>query len=200
MSIFDSVAPIYGLFFNFQIKYFNKIQARASKEINLDEYASILDIGCGTGALCKTLDDKGLKVTGVDPSEGMLKQAKKKLAATDVDLFKMIPRDRLPFDDNSFDVAITSYVAHGLKPDERIKLYKEMRRVSKDIVIIHDYNSERALLTTIIEWLERGDYFNFIKIAKEEMTDVFGKMVEINVDTRASWYICYCGEKSKKDK
>ena len=200
MSIFDSVAPIYGLFFNFQIKYFNKIQARASKEINLDEYASILDIGCGTGALCKTLDDKGLKVTGVDPSEGMLKQAKKKLAATDVDLFKMIPRDRLPFDDNSFDVAITSYVAHGLKPDERIKLYKEMRRVSKDIVIIHDYNSERALLTTIIEWLERGDYFNFIKIAKEQMTDVFGKTVEINVDTRASWYICYCGEKSKKDK
>ena len=195
MSIFDSVAPIYGLFFNFQVKYFNKIQARASKEINLDKYASILDIGCGTGALCKTLDDKGLKVTGVDPSEGMLEQAKKKLAGTDIDLFKMIPRGRLPFDDNSFDVAITSYVAHGLQPDERIKLYKEMRRVSRDIVIIHDYNSERALLTTIIEWLERGDYFNFIKIAKEEMTDVFGKMVEINVDTRASWYICYCGDR-----
>ena len=197
MSLFDSIAPIYALFFNFQVNYFNKIQARAKSEIELKQYDSILDIGCGTGALCKTLYDKGLKVTGVDPSKAMIDQAHKKLKDTNVDLSKILAGARLPFKDDSFDIAITSYVAHGLEADERIELYKEMRRVSKDIVIIHDYNKERALLTTIIEWLERGDYFNFIKIAKDEMKEVFGKIVEINVDTRASWYICYCSKEGR---
>lgn len=194
MSIFDSIAPIYALFFNFQVKYFKKIQNRAKHEIDLGEYKSLLDIGCGTGALCKILYDQGLKVTGVDPSKPMLNQARKKLKDSDVELIHIDPNKSLPFPDKSFDIVMTSYVAHGLERKERLELYSEMRRIAKKIVIIHDYNSERAPLTTIIEWLERGDYFNFIKVAKEEMEGVFEEVKEINVDTRASWYICYCKE------
>jgi ubiquinone/menaquinone biosynthesis C-methylase UbiE len=102
----------------------------------------------------------------------------------------VIPDKRLPFDDKSYDVVITSYVAHGLKPEERIKLYKEMRRLAKKFVIIYDYNENRAPLTTILEWLENGGYFNFIKIAQKEMKQVFENIKKINVDTRAAWYIC----------
>lgn len=199
MSIFDRIAPIYGLFFNFQVKYFNKIRSRAYHEIDIREYDSVLDIGCGTGALCKTLSDDGLIVTGVDPSPGMLDQARKKLKDSRVDLIRIDPDKRLPFEDKSFDLVITSYVAHGLQREERLELYREMRRIARKTAIIHDYNEKRAPLTTVIEWLERGDYFNFIKIAKEEMETVFEEVKEINVDKRASWYICYCKNKGKED-
>ncbi len=192
MSVFDLIAPIYGSFFNFQVDYFNRIQDKVKDHIDLNEYDSVLDIGCGTGALCKVLDDKGLKVTGVDTSLGMLKQAKKKIGHLPVEILQINPGQRLPFEDKSFDVVITSYVAHGLMKEERIKLYNEMKRLAREIVIIHDYNDTRAFLTTIIEWLERGDYFNFIKTGKLEMEQIFKNVKQIDVDTRASWYICWC--------
>lgn len=194
MSLFDIIAPIYALFYNFQVKYFQRIQEKASEELDISKYNNILDIGCGTGALPRTLYDKGLKVTGLDISSGMLRQAEKKLKALPIELLKINPGEKLPFGDKSFDVVITSYVAHGLDSEERIELYEEMKRIGRKIVIIHDYNKKRALLTTVVEWLERGDYFNFIKVAKDEMLEVFDKIKEINVDTRASWYICYCSD------
>lgn len=194
MSLFNVIAPIYGLFFNFQLGYFKKIQDKSKHELDISKYDSVLDIGCGTGALPKTLYHMGLKVTGVDPSSGMIRQARKKLKDLPIELLEIDPGEKLPFEDKSFDLVITSYVAHGLNSKERIELYEEMKRIAGEIVIIHDYNDKRGALTTFIEWLERGDYFNFIKVAKEEMREVFGKVKEINVDTRASWYICYCNE------
>lgn len=194
MSIFNKIAPIYGMFFDFQLKYFTKIQEKVSSEIDFSKYESILDIGCGTGALCKTFYDKGFEVVGVDPSKGMLAQGNKKLKNLPIKLIHIVPGEPLPFKDKSFDIVITSYVAHGLKKDERLQLYNEMKRLSKKLVIIHDYNENRALLTSIVEWLENGDYFNFIKIAEKEMKEVFDEVKKINVDTRAAWYICNCKE------
>lgn len=194
MSLFNKIAPIYGMFFNFQLRYFNKIQEKVGNEIDFSKYDSILDIGCGTGALCKVFHDKGLEVVGVDPSKGMLAQANKKLNNLPIKLIHIVPGEPLPFKDKSFDIVITSYVAHGLKKDERLQLYNEMKRLSKKLVIIHDYNENRAILTSIVEWLENGDYFNFIKIAEEEMKEVFNEVKKIDVDTRAAWYICYCKE------
>ena len=158
--------------------------------MDISRYETILDVGCGTGALCKVLSEKGLDVTGIDPSIGMLNQARLRLKYSGIDLIHIVPGERLPFQDNSFDVVITSYVAHGLKPGERINLYNEMKRVAKELVIVHDYNENRALLTSIIEWMENGDYFNFIKIAKGEMQSIFKEVKIVDVDTRAAWYIC----------
>lgn len=190
MLLFDKIAPIYGMFFNFQTKYFSNIIENVKEEFDITKYENVLDVGCGTGALLKTMYTYGLEVAGVDASMGMLAQAKKRLNGLPIELIHVIPGKRLPFDDKSYDVVITSYVAHGLKPEERIKLYKEMRRLAKEFVIIYDYNENRAPLTTILEWLENGDYFNFIKIAQEEMKQVFENIKKVDVDTRAAWYIC----------
>lgn len=189
-KLFNSISNIYGAFFNFQVGYYSNIIDRIRPTFDITHYESILDVGCGTGALSKLLFDKGLKVTGVDPSKGMLAQANKRLKNSDIKLIKITSGEKLPFPDNSFDIVISSYVAHGLNPRDRIKLYEEMKRVSKKYVILHDYNEKRGILTTIIEWLERGDYFNFIKVAKDELDSVFFDVKVIDVDTRAAWYIC----------
>jgi len=189
-KLFNKVSGLYGWFFKFQVGYYNKILDRIRHDFDISTFKSVIDVGCGTGAYCKVLSDHGLKVTGVDPSEGMLNQARNRLDNSDIELIQIIPGERLPFPDKSFDIAITSYVAHGLKPKERIKFYLELKRIAKEYVIVHDYNKNRAIHTTIIEYLEKGDYLNFINVAKDELEDIFGELKVIDVDTRASWYIC----------
>lgn len=197
-NIFNAVSGIYGKFFDFQIGYFNKITERAQPEFDVSKFNSVLDVGCGTGALSHVLADRGLKVVGVDPSEGMLKQAREKIRNKDIELMRIIPGEPLPFQDNSFDFAISSYVAHGLKPEARKFFYAEMKRVAAEYVIIHDYNQKRALHTTIIEWLEGGDYFNFIRTAADELRTVFDEVRVADVDKRAAWYICSVVPKSSR--
>ena len=189
VKIFDFIAPIYAIFYKFQVKYYKKIILRVKKDLDIREYKSVLDIGCGTGALCYVLYTKGLKPVGVDASEKMVEIAKRKLRDTEIEIYKVNPNIAFPFKDNSFDIVISSYLAHGLKKNDRIKLYKEASRLAKEKIIFHDYNKNRALLTTLIEWLERGDYFNFIKVAEDEMKEYFKDVKIVNVDKRASWYI-----------
>ena len=195
--LFNLIAPIYGLFYKRQKIQFAAVIKRVEKELNLLSFDTIIDVGCGTGALCSVLHDMGLAVTGIDPAEKMLHIAINKSANTAIEFMQADVLKRLPFEDNAFDISIASYVAHGLQDQERIQMYSEMSRITKHKVIIHDYNKNRSILTTIVEWLERGDYFHFIKNAEREMSACVSKMGEcfsavsvLNVDTRASWYIC----------
>ncbi|MFA5576784.1 MAG: class I SAM-dependent methyltransferase [Tissierellaceae bacterium] len=192
MLLFDMISPIYGLFFRSQEDFYGEVLEKVSGEIDFNPQDSVLDIGCGTGALCKAFYHRGLMPTGVDPSKGMLSQAKKKLRGLPIELIHIDSGQSLPFPDKSFDIVIASYVAHGISGDERMGLYREMERLARKLVIIHDYNENRALLTSLVEWLENGDYFNFIKVAKEEMREVFKNVSQIDVGARAAWYICRC--------
>lgn len=188
--LFNLIAPIYGLFYNYQRRLFQNTISAAKSTIDISKFSSVLDVGCGTGALCSVLNDLGLKVTGVDPAYNMIEIARKKDKNNEIN-FEVFNKDgKLPFADKSFDLVMSSYVLHGIKSDERILLYKEMMRISRNFVIIQDYNDERALLTNIIEYLEGGDYFNFIKFGKKEMESIFSKVDMITFGVRTAWYIC----------
>ena len=65
-----------------------------------------------------------------------------------------------------------------------------MRRLAGKIVIIHDYNDKRSLITSVLEWGEGGDYFNFIKVVQGEIREFFGNLEVIPVEPRAALYIC----------
>jgi len=195
--LFNLIAPVYGLFYNKQKKRFAEVIERAKEELDIFSFESIIDIGCGTGALCSVLNEKGISVTGIDTADKMLNIAMNKPENKSIKFIKGNVLKTLPFEDRSFDVSITSYVAHGLNADERKLMYAEMSRVTKKWVIIYDYNKKRSLLTSIIEWLEGGDYFHFIRDSELEMKDCVSEMKTcfsdvkvINVDVMANWYIC----------
>jgi ubiquinone/menaquinone biosynthesis C-methylase UbiE len=195
--LFNTIAPVYGLFYARQKARYRNVIDGAASELNLASYDNILDVGCGTGSLCSVLSERGLAVTGIDPAEKMLRFAKRQPENRNVAFLQANVLDRLPFDDKSFDLSIASYVAHGMQKNERLQLYAEMRRVTKHKVIIFDYNQNRALLTSVVEWLERGDYFRFILNPATEMRDCISEMSAcfsevhvIDVDARAAWYIC----------
>lgn len=195
--LFNLIAPIYGLFYNAQKKRYAEIIESVRDEMNISSFDTIIDVGCGTGALCAVLKDKGMTVTGIDPAIKMLKVARGKPENKGITFVQANALEGLPFENNSFDVAVSSYVAHGLQEEDRKKLYAEMSRITRSYVIIHDYNEKRSVFTSIIEWLEGGDYFHFIKAAKTEMKDCetemktcFSEVRVMNVDVKANWYIC----------
>ena len=218
--LFNLIAPVYGLFFRYQKRHYIKVILKIRQQTDLTEYDTILDVGCGTGALCAALHACGLKVTGIDPAVRMLNIARRKAnvrlkanAGHKINVTQAVdpvnkPDDvgiqfleanvlkTLPFADNSFDIAISSYVAHGLQAEDRKKMYAEMSRVASRAVIIHDYNDRRSPLVTLVEWLEGGDYFRFIRQAEREMKDClvemkacFSDVRVVNVSKRANWYI-----------
>ena len=196
-KIFNSIARIYGRFYNYQKRSFIKVIEQVKPEIDITSYNTVIDVGCGTGALCSVLASKGLEVTGIDPAERMLEEARSKPENISVSFMQCSVLEGLPFDDNSFDIAIASHVAHGLKADSRKMMYSEMSRVAKEYVIIHDYNDRKTPLTSFVEWLEGGDYFHFIKHAEpemkncmKEMKNCFSDVRVLNIGKTSNWYVC----------
>lgn len=83
-----------------------------------DREPALLDVGTGTGVLALAALERwpGIRMTGIDPSGGMLALARQAAAdrlapdARDRFLTEIAPADRLPFDDGVFDHAISSFV------------------------------------------------------------------------------------------
>ena len=60
----------------------------------------VLDLGCGNGRLFFALKDKGIEYIGVDNSEKLVEEARKKSPETD---FRVVDILKLPFPDNYFN-------------------------------------------------------------------------------------------------
>lgn len=190
MNVFNLIAPVYGMFYDYQKKTYAANVDILQNVMDFSKYKNIIDVGCGTGALCFVLNQKGLMVTGLDSSQRMLKIGAKKPGNKGVEFVKANTLERLPFEGKRFDLSVASYVAHGLKRNERKIMYAEMSRITKHMVIIYDYNEKRSVMTNIMEWMEGGDYFNFIKKTKTEMKKSFKDVHVINAGVRGAWYIC----------
>jgi ubiquinone/menaquinone biosynthesis C-methylase UbiE len=77
-DLFNKIAPVYGIFFNYQVKNYRRVLDKVESNIYIPEHSSFLDIGCGTGALSCALYERGYSVTGVDAALKMIQQAKER--------------------------------------------------------------------------------------------------------------------------
>lgn len=188
--LFQIIAPIYGWFYGAQIRKFRKEIAFIEQTHLLDGVSSILDVGCGTGALACALGERGYLVTGVDPVAGMIRIARKKAKCQSVNYIIGNVLDGLSMEDNLYDAIVSSYVAHGLNKNNRIAMYKEMKRVARDNVFFFEYNQKRNLFVSLIEWAEGGDYFRYIKDVNEELAEHFHSVHVVPLSKYGSLYIC----------
>jgi ubiquinone/menaquinone biosynthesis C-methylase UbiE len=101
---------------------------------------SVLDVGCGTGALAQRLVDRGYKVTGVDPSEGMLEV----LRARGPEVHAVTASGtNLPFGPDRFDLVLTVATLHHIADSQAVRrTLAEMTRVCRPSghVLIWDHN------------------------------------------------------------
>ena len=64
-KLFNRIAPAYGLFYSYQLNNYRRVIAGVKKDFDVSAYNNIVDIGSGTGALCRALMEEGLQVVGV---------------------------------------------------------------------------------------------------------------------------------------
>jgi ubiquinone/menaquinone biosynthesis C-methylase UbiE len=73
--------------------------------------AAVLDVGCGTGALLRTLADRlpaGVALSGVDPAPAMLEVGRAALRGPSPVRMAQAVAERLPFRDDSFDLVVST--------------------------------------------------------------------------------------------
>ena len=107
------------------------------------------------------------------------------------------PLRGLPFPDSTFDLVLSSHVAHGLGAADRHTLFREAQRVSRGMVLFHDYPPRSVRRgrpdVRVIETLERGDYRRFVRTGLAEMERVFASVSIVPVGPNTAWYLCRDG-------
>ena len=101
---------------------------------------AVLDVGCGTGTLAARVEEEGLDVTGIDPSQGMIEMLRKQASGVEAVVGS---GSELPFDTDSFDLVYCVAVLHHIADREDVKrTLAEMVRVAKPggRVIVWDHN------------------------------------------------------------
>ncbi len=104
--------------------------------------SSVVDLGCGTGALAFLLAQEATKVVGVDLSPALIAWAEKKRRKKKLAHVSFINADASSlrgFPPLSFDFAVLSLILHEVPEEQRAPLLREAKRVAQE-VIIADYH------------------------------------------------------------
>lgn len=104
--------------------------------------AKILDLGCGTGLELEHYFklNPSAKVTGIDLTEAMLNALREKFPDKDITLILGSYFD-VPFEENTFDAAVSVESLHHFTKEEKIPLYTKLCKALKDggYFILTDY-------------------------------------------------------------
>ncbi len=114
----------------------------------------ILDIGCGTGVLARSLSAEGARVTGVDPNAEAVAAARR---AVPTGTFHPAGAEALPFADRSFDGAVFLNSLHHVPEPAMHRALREAARVVKP-----------ARPVVVIEPLAEGSFFCALRPVEDE--------------------------------
>jgi SAM-dependent methyltransferase len=128
------------------------------REIRRTGARTILDIGSGSGDIPHALVRDGrrrgveVRVTCLDRSTQMIDIARRRTGNDDRLTFVCGDGERLPFDDNAFDVVTATLALHHFEPAEARDLLREMRRVARLTPIVGDLERSRIAFAGTFLW------------------------------------------------
>jgi SAM-dependent methyltransferase len=140
------------------IAFITSLSGQAEIAIELGGIVSasrVIDVGCGPGLLSESLAKHGASVEGIDFSETMIKQARRRRSGGN---FQVANAEILPYAEDEFDVAVCCFTSHHFARPE--KVYTELLRVIKPggcVVVLHPIQAESAAFGAIFQTL--GDVF-----------------------------------------
>lgn len=121
-SMFDTIAPRYDLVNRLMTFGLDRGWRRAAvAALTLQADATVLDVACGTGDLCRDLADRRYRPVGIDLSAGMLIHARTSAPLVHGDALRM------PFASGSLDGAVSGFALRNFVA--LIPLLDELARV-----------------------------------------------------------------------
>ena len=72
--------------------------------VRAGRFAEVLDVGCGEGRFCRALTAQGIRSVGIDPTEALLAEAKRRDPGGD---YRHGRAEALDFPDASFDLVVS---------------------------------------------------------------------------------------------
>lgn len=111
-----------------KLRFSDRFQNAYTELFRLEEGARILEIGCGTGALCRALKRwyPSAEVVGLDRDDAFIDYARERNTG---ETYRKGDATALPFADGSFDVTISNTVSEHVEPSG---FFGEQRRVLRD--------------------------------------------------------------------
>jgi ubiquinone/menaquinone biosynthesis C-methylase UbiE len=136
-------------FTGLNVDFFTKVKAGYILDITREHFADIshldiLDVGCGVGNFHGLLAPHFGSINGVDVSEASITNARKR--HPDVS-YKVYDGERLPYEDQSIDLAFTICVMHHVPTENWENFTQEMHRVLKPggLGLVFEHNPRNPL-------------------------------------------------------
>lgn len=158
----DHAAPIYDIcepvfMLGRQASYNRQIAALLS----LQKQHRVLDLGCGTGALTRTIADRldaaaGGMALGIDAAAGMIRVAKKKRGSVTC-RFEVAAAESLPYETASFDAVVSSLFFHHVDCELKERACEEAFRVLRPggMLVVADMHTPVTLMGRLISYAAR---------------------------------------------
>ena len=133
--IWDRVAPLYDLAVNaLNRRVYDGTGGAVARLIRPGD--TVLECACGTGAISVAIAPVCARLVATDYSEGMLKQARKKLAKHLNVTVEQADITDLRYADDSFDAVVAGNVIHLLpEPGDALKELKRVVRPGGTIIV-----------------------------------------------------------------
>jgi ubiquinone/menaquinone biosynthesis C-methylase UbiE len=125
---------------------------------------SVLDIGCGTGTLTveigRLLAERGGRVSGIDAAPKMIDIAVRKASKLANVYFDVVPAESLPFLEDSFDCAVSTFFFHHVDRELKVRALDEAFRVLRPggTLVVIDVDTPTNVFGQLCAW---AGYFLF---------------------------------------
>lgn len=157
--------------------FFTRAKARrlitlAHENIGDPAGLAVLDVGCGTGITLGELSSRFALATGVDVSDSMIEEARRRFPAC---TFKAFDGTVIPAADASFDVVYAINVFHHVPPPMRLALISDMARVTKPggLVALFEHNGRHPLTMRVVNSCAFDE--DAILLPTQESKDLLGR-------------------------
>jgi ubiquinone/menaquinone biosynthesis C-methylase UbiE len=130
-DVFDEVGETLSAFADWFPGYTSWTQEIA-QHADIDSLTRLVDVGCGTGRFLAALSRKepGADLVGVEEDRDSVTLAKRRLASASGNIeIKRSNLERLPFEDDEFEVATLTFLLRTIPRAARMKILRETKRI-----------------------------------------------------------------------
>jgi len=156
---------------------------------NIDPSQRVVDVACGTGSQAMAIARKAIHVTGIDLSEEMISTARRAAHKRGVINVQFELRDASnlsAYENNEFDIAITSMAVHQFESSLAITILSEMKRIASKVIIVdYNYPMPKGFSRLVVKSIERfagGDHYrNFRKYMGKDGIHYFAEQAGVEI-------------------